>query len=87
MYHCQIQHKVQLANSKQKPEESIEDWADRVMQLSVRVFPDLREEYMYQQAVKRICHRCNDKSAGQYVVKSKFRFRRNGRRQNKNFSV
>ena len=59
---------VQLANSKQKPEESIEDWADRVMQLSVRAFPDLPEEYMYQQAVKRICHGCIDKAAGQYVV-------------------
>ena len=37
---------VQLANSKQKPEESIEDWADRVMRLSVRAFPELPEEDM-----------------------------------------
>ena len=59
---------VQLMNSTQKPEESIEDWADRVVQLSVRAFPDLPEEYMYQQAVKRICHGCIDKEAGQYVV-------------------
>ena len=59
---------MQLANSKQKPGESIDDWADRVMLLSVRAFPELPEEYMYQQAVKRICHGCIDKEAGQYVV-------------------
>jgi hypothetical protein len=59
---------VQLANSRQKPEESIESWADRVMQLSVQAFPELPEEFMYQQAVKRICHGCVDKDAGQYVV-------------------
>ena len=59
---------LQLANSKQKPEKSIDDWADRVMLLSVRAFPELPEEYMYQQVVKRICHECIDKEAGQYVV-------------------
>jgi hypothetical protein len=35
---------VQLSNSKQKPDESTKDWADRVLQLSVRAFPDLPEE-------------------------------------------
>jgi hypothetical protein len=43
---------IQLANSKQKPEESIEDRADRVMQLSAWTFHELPEEYMYQQAVE-----------------------------------
>ena len=38
------------------------------MRLSVRAYPELPEEYMYQQAVKRICHGCIDKEAGQYVV-------------------
>jgi hypothetical protein len=59
---------VQLSNSKQKPDKSIEDWADRVLQLCVRAFPDLPEEYMYRQAIKRICHGCIDRKVGQYVV-------------------
>ena len=59
---------MQLANSRQKPEESIEDWADRVVQLSVYAFQDLPEEYMYRQAINRICHGCLDKEAGQYAV-------------------
>ena len=59
---------MQLANSRQKPEESIEDWADRVVQLSVYAFWDLPQEYMYRQAINRICHGCIDKDAGQYAV-------------------
>jgi hypothetical protein len=59
---------VELANSKQRPNESIEEWADRVLLLAVRAFPDLPEEYMYRQAVKKICHGCIDRDAGQYVV-------------------
>ena len=34
----------------------------------LRAFPELPEEYMYQQAVRRICHGCIDKEAGQYMV-------------------
>ena len=59
---------TQLANSRQQPEESIEDWADRVVQLSVHSFPDLPEDYMYQQAVRRICHGCTDEEAAEYAV-------------------
>ena len=59
---------TQLANSRQQPEESIEDWADRVVQLSVHAFPDLPEDYMYQQAVRRICHGCTDEEAAEYAV-------------------
>ena len=38
------------------------------MQLPLRVFPDLSEEYRYWQAVKRLCHGCIDKAADQYAV-------------------
>ncbi|KAK3108498.1 hypothetical protein FSP39_010796 [Pinctada imbricata] len=58
----------QLNNSKQRYDESIEDWADRVLQLAVRAFPDLPEEHMTTQAIKRICHGCTDKEAGQHVI-------------------
>jgi hypothetical protein len=34
---------IQLANFKQKPEECIEDWEDKGMQLSAWKFRELRE--------------------------------------------
>ena len=58
----------QLNNSMQKYGETLEEWADRVLQLSTRAFPVLPEEYMFKQAIKRICHGCLDREAGQYVV-------------------
>jgi hypothetical protein len=45
---------VELANSKQTPNESIEEWTDRVLLLDVRAFPELPEEYMCRQAVKKM---------------------------------
>jgi hypothetical protein len=58
----------QLSNSRQLPDEKIEDWADRVQQLAVLAFPDWPEQHMFKQAIKRICHGCIDREAGQHVV-------------------
>lgn len=48
--------------------ESLDDWADRVFQLAFRVYEGLPEEHKLKQAIKRICHGCMDKEAGQYAV-------------------
>lgn len=58
----------QLSTSQQNVGESIDDWTDRVMQLALRAYPNLPEEFMMSQAIKRICHGCMDKDAGQYVA-------------------
>ena len=58
----------QLSNSRQLQDEKIEDWADRVQQLAARAYPNLPEDHMTKQAIKRICHGCLDKEAGQHVV-------------------
>ena len=58
----------QLNNLRQKQDEMLEEWADRVLALAVRAFPDLPEEFVYKQAIKRICHGCLDREAGQHVV-------------------
>ena len=58
----------QLNNLRQKQDETLEEWADRVLALAVRAFPNLPEEFMYKQAIKRICHGCLDREAGQHVV-------------------
>lgn len=48
--------------------ESLEDWADRVFQLALRAYEGLPEEHMLKQAIKRICHGCMEKEAGQYAI-------------------
>ena len=59
---------IKLHSLTQIADESIEEWADRVLQLASRAFQNLPEEFMINQAISRICHGCNDRDAGQYVV-------------------
>ena len=59
---------IKLHSLTQVAEESFEEWADRVLQLASRAFQNLPEEFMINQAISRICHGCNDRDAGQYVV-------------------
>jgi hypothetical protein len=58
----------QLSNSRHLPDEKIEDWADGVQQLAVFAFPDWPKQYIFKQAIKRICRGCIDREAGQHVV-------------------
>jgi len=58
---------VQFNNARQLPEESLEDWADRVLSLATRAFRHLPEEHMYKQAVLRLCQGAADKEAGSYA--------------------
>ncbi|VDI54997.1 Hypothetical predicted protein [Mytilus galloprovincialis] len=55
---------VQFNNARQAPEESLEDWADRVLSLATRAFRNLPEEYMYEQAVMRLCQGIENKQLG-----------------------
>ena len=59
---------VKLLTLRQGAEQSIEDWADQVLQLASKAYKELPENYMYEQAISRICHGCKDRDAGQYVV-------------------
>lgn len=59
---------VKLSTLKQLPDETIEVWGDRVLQLATKAYEDLPDEFMYKQAIKRICHGCLDREAGQYVA-------------------
>ncbi|XP_071151702.1 uncharacterized protein [Mytilus edulis] len=55
---------VQFNNARQAPEESLEDWADRVLSLSTRAFRNLPDDYMYEQAVMRLCQGIENKQLG-----------------------
>jgi hypothetical protein len=55
---------VQFSNARQKPEELLQDWADRVLSLATRAFRELPEKHMHQQAMVRFCQGAADKEAG-----------------------
>lgn len=58
---------VQFQNARQALEESLEDWADRVLSLATKAFRGLPDEHMYQQAILRLCQGAADKEAGSYA--------------------
>lgn len=59
---------LKLSSLMQGTEEIMEEWADRVFQLALRAYEGLPEHYMLNQAIKRICHGCKDKDAGQFAI-------------------
>lgn len=58
---------VQFNSARQSSEESLEDWADRVLTLAMKAFRNLPERHMYQQAIMRLCQGAADKDAGSYA--------------------
>lgn len=59
--------KAKFRQSSQKPDESLEDWADRVMTLATPAFKDLPEEHLKQEAINRFCQGCTDKDAAKHA--------------------
>ncbi|VDI13364.1 Hypothetical predicted protein [Mytilus galloprovincialis] len=57
---------VQFMSARQNANEKLEDWADRVLSLACKAFRDLPDNYMYTQAIWKICQGCSDKEAGQH---------------------
>lgn len=59
--------KAKFRQACQKQDESLEDWADRVMTLATPAFIDLPEEHLKQEAIARFCEGCNDKDAAKHA--------------------
>ena len=59
---------MQFNYARQSPEESILDWADRVIYLATRAFPGLPELHVQKQLVLKFCQGCSDREAGQYAI-------------------
>lgn len=53
---------------QQGPNESLHDWADRLVTLATEAFRYLPEEHMWSQAILRFCHGCYDKETGEKAV-------------------
>ncbi len=50
-------------------EESLVEWADRVVSLAFKAFPGLTDDALvYRQAIMRFCQGCLDKRAGHYAI-------------------
>ena len=57
--------KAKFRQAYQKPEESLEDWADRVMTLATPAFVDLPDEYLKTEA--KFCEGCSDKDTAKHA--------------------
>ena len=54
-------------HERQKVDEPLEEWAERVQRLGIEAFAELPESYMNRQIVLRFCQGCNDKETAQYA--------------------
>ena len=59
--------KAKFRQAYQKPEESLEDWADRVMTLATPAFVDLPDEHLKTEAIAKFCQGCSDKDAAKHA--------------------
>ncbi|XP_052775282.1 uncharacterized protein LOC128213533 [Mya arenaria] len=59
---------IRFDNARQFPEESLDDWADRVLSLATKAFRELPEQYMYRKTTLRFCLGCSDREAGESVA-------------------
>ncbi|MEW8545915.1 MAG: hypothetical protein AB2693_20530 [Candidatus Thiodiazotropha sp.] len=59
--------KVKFRQAFQKQDETLEDWADRVMTLATPAFVDLPEEHLTKEAIARFCQGCCDKEAAKHA--------------------
>ena len=59
--------KVKFQQASQRSDESMEDWADRVMTLATPAFVDLPEDHSKQEAIAKLSQGCCDKDAGKHA--------------------
>ena len=59
---------VEFGSARQRTEETLSEWADRLNDVSGRAFPDVPERALQRQMVLRLCQGCIDKEAGCYAL-------------------
>lgn len=60
--------RVRFQQAAQRAEESLEDWADRVLTLATPAFRGFHDEkYCRQEAISRFCQGCSDREAGKHA--------------------
>ncbi|KAH3724157.1 hypothetical protein DPMN_049967 [Dreissena polymorpha] len=59
---------VTFSSATQREEESLDEWADRVLTLAGKAFRELPDAFMTQQAILRFCMGAREKEAGEQVI-------------------
>jgi hypothetical protein len=59
---------LEFQNAKQKSDESLVEWGQRVVDLAMDAYHDMPDERMYSMAVRRFCQGVYDKEAAQYAA-------------------
>lgn len=61
--------RVRFQQASQHPDESLEDWADRVLTLATPAFRNFDDDgrYCRQEAIAKFCQGCSDKQAGKHA--------------------
>ena len=62
--------RMQFSNLRQRADESLEDWSERVMTLAYQAFSGLGAAFVEQEMVTRFCSGLHDKDAAQFVMNS-----------------
>ncbi|XP_052777982.1 uncharacterized protein LOC128215323 [Mya arenaria] len=63
--------KVMFRQALQAPDETLEDWADRLLELATHAFYNLPEWHLTEEVVHHFCQGCTDKEAGKHALTQK----------------
>ncbi len=59
---------VYFTYAKQSGKESLIEWADRILTMATRAYPDLSDGQIFNHAIFKFCEGCLDKAAGHYTI-------------------
>ena len=59
---------MEFARAHQLPEETIRDWADRVVTLANRTFPEAPDRQIQRQGILKFCQGCAEREAGLHAL-------------------
>jgi len=59
---------IKFQYTKQQPEETVREWADRAITMATKAFQHLPEEHVEKQAALKFCQGLQDREAGQYAI-------------------
>lgn len=62
---------MHFSYASQNPKESLVEWADRVVSLALKAYPDMADKHIYRQAILRFCQGCSDNRAGHYAINAR----------------
>ena len=60
--------RLQFHQMKQKVDEGLEEWAERVQRLALEAYADLPDHFMTQEMIRKFCQGCADKDTAQYAA-------------------